>query len=129
MTNTTTTIMRTLVRTFSIAQERCTDHQYYLKSSGTQHDRKLMRKVNQDFWVFYIPTNLASTSLHHSYSSGINGCFNHLLFNAIGEREFHPRVSGMARHTTPDSGQMRLTAVYWSSTLTAMGRRTPHRAT
>lgn len=85
-----------------------------------------MRKVSQDFWVFYIPANLASTSLHHRCSSGINGCFNHLLFSAIGERDSHPRVTGMARHTTPDSGQMRLTAVYWSSTLTAMGRRTPH---
>lgn len=38
----------------------------------------------------------------------------------------HPRVMGTARHTTPDTGQKRLTVVYWSPILTAGRRRTPH---
>lgn len=49
-----------------------------------------------------------------------------LSLHSVGEGDIPARVTGMAKHTTHNTGHMRLMAVYWAHPLTACGRRTVH---
>lgn len=41
-------------------------------------------------------------------------CFHHFPFTRLVRERYPSRVMGIAGHRTPNSGQARLTTVYWS---------------
>lgn len=43
---------------------------------------------------------------------GLPLCFNHLFFTPLMRRNSQPRVMGMAEHVIPETGWMKLAAVY-----------------